>query len=383
MSELQIGLLGLGIVVVIGVLIFNKLQESRARRAAEKQFGRKHDDVLLEPQDKKEATPVKVKVVASAAAPSDDFNAFEAAPTAAAERVEPRWDAAADVFPGEAMPVAPVDDGFPAVFTTLFAPAALDLRIDFIVEISVEEPLLGSHVKLEVEKLAQTKNIDGDGYNESARGWESLNRDAVYERVRVGIQLSDRGGPLKSEELEAFQSGVAAMAQHLDARITWPVEQNPLTRAAELDGFCAGVDVLIGVNVVAAAPFAETKLRGLAEANGFTREDDGVFRRRDPVEEGGGEVLSLKGVAVAGGLKAVSLALDVPCVARETAPFTLMTTCAKRLAKGLDGKLVDDNGKPLDEAALTAIQTSLATIYTRMDTAGMSAGGALARRVFR
>ena len=40
MSELQIGLLGLGVIVVIGVLIFNKVQELRARRAAEKQFGR-------------------------------------------------------------------------------------------------------------------------------------------------------------------------------------------------------------------------------------------------------------------------------------------------------------------------------------------------------
>ena len=383
MTELQIGLLGLGIVVVIGVLIFNKLQESRVSRAAEKQFGRKHDDVLLDAQEKKpKVVPRRAVVSAGSAAGSDDFNVFDAASAAPAQRVEPRWDPAADVFPGEAIPATPVEADGPVAFATVFAPAALDARIDFIAEISAGEPVLGAHVKLEAEKLAQSKNIDCDGYNEAARAWEALNRDAVYERVRVGIQLSDRGGPLKSEELEAFQSGVAAMAQQLSARTIWPSEQNPLTRAAELDAFCAGVDVLIGVNVVCAAPFAETKLRGLAEANGFTREDDGVFRRRAPADEGGGEVLSLTGAAAVAPLKAVSLALDVPCVAREAAPFALMTHCAKRLAKGLDGKLVDDNGKVLDEAGLAAIQTSLASLYARMEAAGMPAGGALARRVF-
>ena len=375
MSELQIGLLGLGVLMVTGVLIFNKLQEGRARRAAEKQFGKKHDDVLLGGRESGAGATSSAGVSAERAPGNDDF-----AVPAPAERVEPRWDAAAaDAFPGETAPPArEVND----VLAVISAPALLDARIDFIAELNVEDPALGSHVKLEAEKLPQHKNIDCDGYNEAARAWEALNRDAVYERVRVGIQLSDRGGPLKSDELEAYQSGVAAMAQQIGAAITWPGEQSPLTRAAELDAFCAGVDVLIGVNVVSATPFAETKLRGLAEANGFTREDDGVFRRRDPVEEGGGEVLSLKGVAVGGALKGASLALDVPLVARETAPFALMTHCAKRLAKGLDAKLVDDNGKALDEAGLAAIQASLATLYARMDAAGMPAGGVLARRVF-
>lgn len=387
MSELQIGLLGLGVLVVTGVLIFNKLQEGRARRAAEKQFGKQHDDVLLGAREagaggtsntsntSGTSSAGGANGAAERALGHDDF-----AVPAPAERMEPRWDdAAADAFPGET--VSPVHD-VNQVLAAISAPALLDARIDFIAELSVEEPMLGSHVKLEAEKLPQHKNIDCDGYNEAARAWEALNRDAVYERVRVGIQLSDRGGPLKSDELEAYQSGVAAMAQQIGAAITWPGEQSPLTRAAELDAFCAGVDVLIGVNVVSATPFAETKLRGLAEANGFTREDDGVFRRREPVEEGGGEVLSLKGVAVAGVLKAASLALDVPRVARETAPFALMTHCAKRLAKGLDAKLVDDNGKALDDAGLAAIQASLATLYARMDAAGMPAGGVLARRVF-
>ena len=377
MSELQIGLLGLGVIVVTGVLIFNKVQELRARRAAEKQFGRKHDDVLLGAHETSGAAGT-----ASPAAASVEAGASDAFP---GERVEPRWHDAAQARVMTESPGATASadaDVAAGAADQVLAPQSLDARIDFIAELVVEDPVLGSHVKLEVEKLPLKKNIDCDGYNEAARGWEMLNRDAVYERVRIGIQLSDRSGPLKSEELAVFQNGVAAMAQQLVARVEWPGEQSPLTRAAELDAFCAGVDVLIGINVVVKAHFAETKLRGLAGANGFVREDDGVFRRRDPVEQGGGEVLSMKGVEAEGALKAVSVALDVPRVARETAPFALMTHCAKRLAKGLDGKLVDDNGRALDDAGLAAIQTSLAGIYARMDAAGMPAGGTLARRVF-
>ena len=373
MSELQIGLLGLGVIVVIGVLIFNKVQELRARRAAEKQFGRKHDDVLLGARDASGAAGLASP---AAAGTSDGFPG---------ERVEPRWHEAAQAPDMTESPVVTAGaeaDGAAGAVDHVLAPQSLDARIDFIAELVVEDPVLGSHVKLEVEKLPLKKNIDCDGYNEAARGWEMLNRDAVYERVRIGIQLSDRGGPLKSDELAAFQTGVVTIAHQLGARVEWPGEQSPLTRAAELDAFCAGVDVLIGINVVVKANFAETKLRGLAEANGFVREDDGVFRRRDPVEQGAGEVLSMRGVEAEGALKAASLALDVPRVARETAPFALLTHCAKRLAKGLDGKLVDDNGRVLDDAGLAAIQTSLAGIYARMDAAGMPAGGTLARRVF-
>jgi len=47
MSELQISLIAIGIVVVMGVILFNWLQQRRYRRHAEEAFGQKHEDVLL------------------------------------------------------------------------------------------------------------------------------------------------------------------------------------------------------------------------------------------------------------------------------------------------------------------------------------------------
>ena len=45
----QFGLLAIGALVVVAVLIYNRVQESRAKRDAERTFRSGHDDVLLHP----------------------------------------------------------------------------------------------------------------------------------------------------------------------------------------------------------------------------------------------------------------------------------------------------------------------------------------------
>src|SRR5512132_4276731 len=49
MSELQTGLLAIGALVIAGVLVYNRVQERRAKRDAERAFGSGHDDILLQP----------------------------------------------------------------------------------------------------------------------------------------------------------------------------------------------------------------------------------------------------------------------------------------------------------------------------------------------
>ena len=46
MTELQMGLIGLGAAAVVGVLGYNKWQEYRQRKLAEAMLKRGHDDVL-------------------------------------------------------------------------------------------------------------------------------------------------------------------------------------------------------------------------------------------------------------------------------------------------------------------------------------------------
>ncbi|MGE5522962.1 MAG: hypothetical protein ACM3SS_04540, partial [Rhodospirillaceae bacterium] len=50
MSDLQLSLLGIGILVVTAVYLYNWWQERRLRRRLQDAFGEQRDDALMEPQ---------------------------------------------------------------------------------------------------------------------------------------------------------------------------------------------------------------------------------------------------------------------------------------------------------------------------------------------
>ena len=52
MSDLQIGLLIIGIVTIAAVIAYNKIQDLRFRKLAEKNFASSHEDALLQPAEK-------------------------------------------------------------------------------------------------------------------------------------------------------------------------------------------------------------------------------------------------------------------------------------------------------------------------------------------
>ncbi|MBL8382989.1 MAG: hypothetical protein JNM90_07955 [Burkholderiales bacterium] len=348
MSELQLSLVALGVAVVAGVIGFNKWQEIKHRRSG-RTFASGHDDVLL--GEVRTAQPA-VAVPEPAAAPPEG------------ERIEPQWD-------GPSGAAAAVDAAAPPA---ALAAACLDDRIDHVAEVTFAAALSGEELAAGVAGLDLQRAVACDGLGASGH-WEAPVAGASYARARVGLQLTDRSGPIREADLAAFQTALEAWAARSGAVLSWPGAQNALTHAAQLDTFCAEVDVQIGLSLVAGATFAETKFRGLAEANGFRREDDGVFRRRD---EDGREILSLRQSAPS----AVTLTLDVPRVPREAAAFGLMAHCARTLAKGLEARIVDDNQRTLDDAMLAKIGQGIAAIQGRMEAAGLPAGGPLALRLF-
>src|SRR5690606_41172224 len=56
-SELQIGLIALGIAAVVGILAYNKGQESKHRKLAESTFRTDHPDVLLDEPPRRRIEP--------------------------------------------------------------------------------------------------------------------------------------------------------------------------------------------------------------------------------------------------------------------------------------------------------------------------------------
>jgi len=117
------------------------------------------------------------------------------------------------------------------------------------------------------------------GFNETTREWDVIVDDgqSAYRRIRVGLQLVDRQGPVSDGELSIFGVAMQDLADELMAIASLPARPAALQMAAELDAFCASVDIQIGINVISQGQvFAGTKLRALAEAAGMVIDAEDV-----------------------------------------------------------------------------------------------------------
>ena len=403
MTELQMGLIGLGATAVVGVFGYNKWQEYRQRKLAEAVLKPHHQDILVDDAPKK-ATP------AMRAEP--EFRAEE--PVSASERREP---VLADALPaGEAdEPRGP--DAFFAEEPSAAAPALavppepepemdipelpaglvpgslLDPRLEFIAAMELVDPVPGAQIVHAQHAVLQhlTKPVHWVAFNERTREWERIPPDSEVpvRRLRVGLQLVDRTGPVSEADLVTFTGAMRDLADQLLAVADMPASQL-LDQAAEIDRFCAAVDLEIGVNLVSrGAPFSGTKIRALAEAAGMVLGDDGAFVRYD--DDGrtqftlqnfettrfSGE--SIRNLTTHG----VTFVLDVPRVGHGERVFQQMVETARRFAETLQGTLVDDNRQPLNDVQLDHIRREfIGKPQATMASYGIPAGSAQALRLF-
>jgi FtsZ-interacting cell division protein ZipA len=220
--------------------------------------------------------------------------------------------------------------------------------------------------------------------------WVPLaNATAASSHMRVALQLADRRGHVTEEELSAFRSLTTQWAESVGATVQAP-EIAPYGQISkELDRFCADVDVLIGLNVVAASgdPFSGTKVRSCAEAAGF-RLANGVFLMEDPQGAGLFALENMQGDPFdperlkATTVNGVTLLLDVPRLEQGVKVFDRMIETGRELAISLGGSLVDDNRSAVTEAGLEQIRNQLRHIYAAMEARGIRAGSRVALRLF-
>jgi hypothetical protein len=355
MSDLQIGLLVLGAAVVGAVYAYNRLQELRLRRRLGQAFDRVTEDALLgEPRE-----PVLASAVPE----------VEPAPVQAGE---PRREAAAEL--GAAEP-------------------AFDPALEYVAEIAADAPIPEAVVAEVTRRAAECgKPTRAAGYDAQRGQWDDLARGAPgrYTRVRIALQLVNRGGPVSSAQLSAFCDALRAGAERAGARALLPETQPALEQARELDAFCARVDVAIGVNVVAreGKSFTGPRIRALAEAAGFRLEPEGVFHYRDEQRR---TLFTLDNHEPAPFLperirslttRGVTLLLDVPRVADGERALARMLEIAGELATALEGRLVDDNRIALTEAGIARIREQLKQIRSAMEARGVAAGSERALRLF-
>lgn len=357
LNELQISLIGLGVAAVVVVFAYNKWQETKHRRMAEKIFSADHPDVLLEPR------------------PGDNSD----------EAAEPRREPVIE---------SPAEDRVPLESVVEPPLPGISEDTDCIVRLDAAEaisaPLLWPTQQDALPRLSRP--VQWFGLNEKKGDWDVLNSHSAgrYRILRVALQLVDRRGPVDEADVNAFLAGVGQVANRFLAVIELPTRADVLGRAADLDAFCAGVDVQVAVNVVSRedAGFPGTKLKGVAEAAGLVLGHDGLFHAQDEL---GRSVYTLGNLEAQmftpDELKimtchAVTLTLDVPRVASGVEAFQRLLHVSGQLATGLHGVVVDDNRVPLDERSATVILSKIDEFQKNMAERGIPAGGPVALRLF-
>ena len=401
MTELQMGLIGLGAAAVVGVLGYNKWQEYRQRKLAEAMLKRGHDDVLLGTANA--ASGVRgereVRAAAPVATPERREPVLANMPPAgdSSEPVSRDGGAGGDVAAGRpetAATVATQDEAdVPELPVGLVPGSLLDPRLEFIVAMELVDPVPASQIIDSQYRTLQrvAKPIHWVHFNERNREWERIVPDSEMpvRRLRVGLQLVDRMGPVSEADVVTFTGAMHQLADELLAVADMPASRL-LDQAAEVDRFCAAVDLEIGVNLVSrGTPFSGTKIRALAEAAGMVLGDDGVFTRRDDdgrtqftlqnFETTRFSVESLRNMTTHG----LTFVLDVPRVAHGERVFQQMADLAKRFAETLQGTLVDDNRQPLNDVQLDHIRREfIGKPQATMASFGLPAGSAQALRLF-
>lgn len=421
MTELQIGLIGLGAAAVVGVAAYNKWQEYRHRKLAEQVLNANHADVLLDDAQTGSAD----SGVAADADPSErgspepvphpaivESHVAEALP---GERIEPvlrdapesgeHGPARQEPAVGAAVTAANAPESGPGAGLPRRTAEGKEARgevepidllsplIDYLAAFEAVEPASGEQI-LEAQRdvLARIrKPVHWIGYNELSREWEPLvgNDECAYRRFRAGLQLVDRQGPVDDSDLSVFHIAMQDLATDLMAIVDLPARQPALDAAAKLDEFCASVDIQIGINVISQGQaFPGTKLRALAEAAGMLVDDTGRFVRRDDEgnvlymllnqEAQGFSAEMMKSLSTHG----VTFLLDVPRVGHGERVFSQMVDLARRFAEVLRGVLVDDNRQPLSDGALDPIRRQVGHYQSVMAAQGLPPGGPLTRRLF-
>ncbi|WP_205200961.1 cell division protein ZipA C-terminal FtsZ-binding domain-containing protein [Azonexus hydrophilus] len=421
MSELHWGLAGLSVIVVGGVYAYNSWQEYRHRKVAESVLRPEHDDVLLKVQPVRppvdEAAVERLEPVFAEEGPDllgakePDLELLEESPVYVEPAVQPEVEVAPQVAaePEQAEPVAAAADAPEPVVAPAakVEPAAvkeeiavpdvpvelLDPRIEYIVAMEMIEAVPVRQILASQREtlLKVNKPVHWIGFNETTREWVPLRgeEELSVRRLRIGLQLVNRLGPLASADLVGFTAAMQALADDLTAVADMPAEP-VLDQAAAIDRFCADVDLEIGLNLVSRGiAFPGTKIRALAEAAGMVLGVGGMFTRYD---DDGQPQFSLQNYEntplTADGLRNLSthgltFLLDVPCVDHGERVFQQMTELAKRFADTLQGALVDDNRQPLGEAQLEHIRREfIGKPQAVMRQYGIAAGSAQSRRLF-
>lgn len=420
-------LIGLAVVLVAGLLLYNFFQERRFRKQADRMFSHSRGDVLLgdseldeglhdgriEPRihlqgDEAESGQDGGGRMGAVVHSLDRLPAMEVPPAAEiAKPVAPPAGSLAASTPRPRSPESPApaearrpaasrvesseEMAEPAVAAVpALPPSPLDNALEYIARLRFAQPARLSFTRLLDDLRRLGKPVRAYGLRQDGV-WEVVgpNPAAAYTAVELAVQLADRTGPVSESLLDAFCRVLYQFATEHGGAVSCPERKAAVERARDLDRFCLEVDVLIGLNIVAREG---QSLRGedidaVASEAGMALGGEGAYVLHD---DRGHLLFSLANQEESpfppdgAGLRThgISLLFDVPRIGQGLRVFDRMNDLGFQLAERLKGRVVDDTGRAVTEDSLIKDRQRLSAFYARMEARGIPAGSDRALRLF-
>lgn len=272
-------------------------------------------------------------------------------------------------------------------------PGGMDALIDVIAPIALDAPVSGDAA---LAALPHTRRVGSkpfaiEGFNAQTRQWEMPAAGQRYAAFQAGVQLANRTGALNEIEYSEFVMKAQAFADTVNGTPEFPEMLDEVARARELDQFASAHDAQLGFTLRArSAAWSPGYIQQHAARMGFV---PGAIPGRMVLPASKSGLPPILGLGfdpqaalaedpALSAIRAITLNLDVPHVARSEQPFVRMRETADTLALAMDGVVTDDDGQPLFNDALDAIGADLEGLYDTLEARDLAAGSALARRLF-
>jgi hypothetical protein len=356
MSDLQFGLIGLGVLLILLVLAFNWWQDRRVRRKMQSHFPTTEHDPLL----------------TGGHVPTAVAQSQYDAPTAA--RREPGFGAD-DPIPAGSYEMPTGDDTEEA-----------DPAIEVVIDIALGHPVRGAELIPYVQSTRQIgrKPVRFFAETDTQLHRARLHPDETYVRLQMAVLLANRSGPLTAIEWSQAWARAQDLADRFEGSLEAPDQAAILDHAVRLDEVCAKLDAQVGLTLLLGGAQPAGEVLSLTRQMGFVNDgprllwmsDIGVPRFQ--VTRGDGAAFD----AGVGGIERLDFLLDVPRAPADERAFGRMIEVARDLASRLRADLVDDQGKPLAEGSDQSIDSRLEVLFAQLEQAGLRAGSPRAQRVF-
>lgn len=341
MSDLQIGLIILGLVLILVVLVLNWLQDRRIRKQMQEHFPEGQQDPLM-------GNPGQPNV-----------------------RREP----------GFGIPLEPLDD--PEATDDI---SEVDPTTEVVIDVSFPQPVPAAQLQTALQALNKVGSKTVRVFLESETGGHRarLRPNEHYSSVQLAVLLANRSGPLTDIEWSKAWVMAQGLADSFDGSLEGPEQTHVMQQAQELDALCAGLDAQVGLTLRLNGTVAIDDVSSTLKDVGFLpydqqlgwMSDTGVPRFTVLFDGVPAQQVQSSGVG------RIDFLLDLPNSPLDEQAFSRMAYVGRDIASRLDAVLLDDQGRVLPDSTDHTIDKQLLDLYNALQQAGFIPGSERTARVF-